>query len=389
MVASEISNSSKLTYLGAAIGSSDPAITQELNLDQLMKAVSHPAGKSDALVGSSGRTVAECLEALVNSGNPEDCEFVMNCALGTGEIATRAKSLLTRPFACSTQASDATRMQTAIQIRSMAQNLVEMVGSWLGSLTSAQPELLLLAGTVFPNEASDEAIPSSTRDAIKAFNQNEWRPAWWVMQPPGRDGTFSITSIEQLKQGFEGIPERIRKVDVQGDGSCMFRSCLSLHLGEERWVHEGVSKDELYNKLIELGWDRQIKSAIGAAYDHLSAFLIPSPEIQRAFDVEVLFDRTIGSRDFSLYSPVGISTLMEGLVQFDEAEDFAFFEALADSIAQNFIESSGVKIAPAGCGDPGQFEGNSAWLVLKNAHYDLLVTDGFFSEPRYDLGSKA
>lgn len=387
---SAINTSVSSVYLGAAIGLSEPSDTQESNLAQLMSLASDPAGKSSALVGETGRTVAECLAALVDSGAPEDCEFVMNCALGTGEIATCAKSLLTRPFADHAPAPGVDLSQKIVcRIRTMAQSVVEMGNKWIGSIGKDQPEILLMAGTVLANDIGDEAIPSDVKEAIKAIDQNEWRPAWWVMQPPSSEGTFSLDTVKQLQQGFEGIPARVKKVNVQGDGSCMFRSCLALHLGEQRWVDRSVSKGELYSKLVEVGWDKTIKQAIQTAYDDLCAFMPPSDEVQAVFDADRLFNLTIASGDFNLYSPVGIGTLMEGVAQSDEAADAFFFETLADAIAQRFIESSGVKIAPASCDNPGRFGDDGAWLVLKNVHYDLLVTDGFFRESMPDPHMKA
>lgn len=377
------------SYLGAAIGLSDPADPYESNLTQLLNLVSDPSMRSDALVGETGRTVAECLAALVDSGTPENCEFVMNCALGTGEIATCAKSLLAKPFLHPASPTDTDTPQLTTMIRTMAQSVVEMGARGIGSIGSDEPEILLMAGTVLADGSGDDAIPSDVKDAIKAFSQGEWRPVWWIMQPPSSEGTFSLGTVKSLEQGFEGIPTRAKTVNVQADGSCMFRSCLALHLGEQRWVDREVSKDELYQKLQELGWDQTIKTAIQTAYDDLCVFMQPTEEVQAAFDVDDLFNRTVASRDFNLYSPMGIGTLMEGKTRSDEAADEFFFETLADSIAQKFIELAGVKMAPTHCGDPGKFGDGGAWLVLKSVHYDLLVTDGFFRELHAEPYNKA
>lgn len=371
------SSPSDLGYLAAAVGANGSEDVQASIRDKLFIAASDPQGRADAAVAGSGRTVAECLSALVESGNPEDFEFVMNCAAGTGDVAMCAKSLLARQFA------DNADPGILSQIRQMAQSQIELMGNSFVLQAKAQPEMLLLAGTVLEGEVGDAAIPPSVKEAIREFDQSEWRPVWWIKQPPGADGVFSSDAIKKLKQGFDGIPAHAKVIPVKGDGSCLFRSSLAIHLGEERWVDKSVTKGEIFGKLIDLGWDAKIKGAIKVAYEDLCSFMPPSDEVAQAFDVDKLFDRTIANLDFTLYSPHGIGAIMEGVAQSDEAENALFFETLADIITQRFIDQSGINPVPYGCEDPGKFQGSRAWIARDGAHYDLLVTEGFFRDPSH------
>lgn len=374
---------SNLPYLGAAVGADGSEDAQNSARDHLITLVSDPEASASCSVPGTNRTVAECLLELVNSGDPDDCEFVINCAAGTGDIATCAKSLLAGKF---TDGSDRGGLSL---IREMMQNLIARMEGVFDMQARAQPELLLLAGTALEGGEDAAAIPPAIKDAVKAFNQSEWRPVWWIMKPPSAEGTFSLETVKQLSKGFEGIPSHAKLEKVPGDGACMFRSALAACFAQERWIQANVSKGDLYNELVARQWDQIIKGVIENAYRETCTFMPPSPEMQQAFDVEKLFARTISSLDFTLYSPNGIMSIMEGIASSDPDADHEFSLMLAEAIAQYFMVAVDVHYAPKDCSDPEKFNGKSAWLAGDGVHYNLLVTEGFFRDPEFDVARLA
>ncbi|WP_156909406.1 hypothetical protein [Ottowia thiooxydans] len=336
----------------------------------MLQAASHPSGDVNGKVAGTQRTVGECLTAFVDSGEPDDYEFVINCAAGSGDIAAFSKSLLASRFA---KGSD----DFMSSVREMVQKLMDITSGFISSHARAQPELLLLAATRLTGEKDGSAIPLAVKEAVQAFDQSEWRPLWWMMRPPSVEGTFDLESVHKLPKDFERMPLRAKHVKVPDDGSCMLRVCLAVELKEERWMERGVSKEELYQKLVDTGWDLKIKDAIKAAYAAASEVCAPSTAFAKKFSVEGLFDCTVANFNFNLYSPVGINSLMDGVDGAGEVDDSFFLETFADGIYQHILVTSGVNLLPMDGTDLAQFE-TGVWLKQTGVHYDAVVTEKFF-----------
>lgn len=355
-------------------------------IDQVLTAIAEGA-PLDTHLGSLGLSLRECLEHAGASGHEDELELLMNCAGGSGEIARFARSLLLKSMAPS-QTGGFTAQDRARTIRGMAQDLI--CSWWSAEKKPAsgatpdqqaprllpvtrpehQPEILLMAASALPDEGKDLSLPPVVADAVTRFDEGSpWKPVWWHDAPPSNEGVFSPAALQKMLSSPNSMMRRI--YSAQGDGACLFRSCLAITDRDTRWLH-AKGKDDILAALKARGWDDMIKAAIQQALDILAS---PSENIREGVDADTIYAETIANGKFNLWSAHGLTNLLQVAPQRASEDDLEFLQTLSDAIYDAFIAS--VRIPVAGM---TRDQAPEAVLLLKNNHYDVRATDGFFPD---------
>lgn len=164
------------------------------------------------------------------------------------------------------------------------------------------------------------------------------------------------------------------KYTIPDDGACQFRACLTLKTKNSHWI--GASKMEILEELTRQGFDKNINDAIKNSITYLRDTLGMNPS-ERFGDFfssdkacDAIYNKTIGSGGFNLYSPIGIGSVFDGQESLSDDES-KFLDLLADNIGHSINESLSIPTSKHN-------SESGAYAVHTNGnHYNLVAPVGY------------
>ncbi len=333
------------------------------SIDQLLSAATNQKRLNENL---GEATVKDHLDALFNlsKGNNQDSiELLQNLALADGEISSYAQNLICKLIA----KHDGTTYQAACSARSGCQKLVAGTSSKIVSneMLNNNPKILLAAGSKIDGEGSNrDPIPQTVKSKVNQFNDMKERPQWWLDAKP-HDGVFNKVDLSSIeKKDYLVIKHRI-----PDDGACQFRAALVLRDKNEKWL--SATKNEIKNELENK--KECIHTIIKDTVAHLnSAELIP--ERFKAFFSkdgfeEAIYNKTIGTGDFTLYSPTGVASSIGEFHSLTDEENL-FLSTLCDGVGEKIDHEFNIPLSS---------DSSKAYAEHTGNHYNIIVPREFFN----------
>ena len=307
--------------------------------------------------GCSLREQLDDLYSLAKQNHQESIELLQNIAMGRGEIATYAQDKL---FSILCRQEDASRDAAAF-VREGCQNIIM---KYSNIADANNPKLLLLASARIDENEKNTAdfVPAYIKDSVKKLAGANTSPAWFT---PSSTGIFEHIDYDRIKSDDRS---RFR---VKNDGACQFRTAFALRDHNKSWLtnEKAVVMAEI-NKNYKNTIIDSIKIASAGATEALEIIPARFRDFFKQNDFcEIIYQKTIASGDFNLYSPNGIGSAIGDFMDFDE-EEMVFLKTLADGIGMNLSEKLDIPTNPKPAGAYAETNGN---------HYNLIAPTDYFS----------
>jgi len=297
---------SGVSKAGASIYTSDAANNP---VDALFRAaIDELPLRAQLADGSSPETLMDALYASAKMNNQESIEVLHNLALGRGEIAGRAQDMLCR-IIC--REDDATH-DAALSVRQGCQSVLDgEIGAELERTANDTPAWLFAASSMIPGDGSRFAdfIPESVRDKVKNYNKKAVKALWFTANSSGVfDGNVNYESIALNNDKL--------LYSVRDDGACLFRAAYALSNKCSSWARD-ADKATLLNEIKYRHHDLLIVEAIKSSFLYMkeeACLAIPSrlDAFFREKDyAEKIYQSTIASGEFTLYSPIGLGNAID------------------------------------------------------------------------------
>lgn len=243
-----------------------------------------------------GVSVKEHLDSVYHRAKNNCCEsleLLQNIALGKGEIATLAQDYLCR-IVCQDEGGSA---HVAKRARAQCQSLITDFPQWINT-TFLQDRftLLFIAGTYLKDEGPHaDNIPALVKEKIVRLDHFPVKPKWYTPQHGTFDAVDYATFSDNNRQLRYALPQ---------DGACQFRAALMLRDRNENWLD--VDKSIILQEIKTTDWEPKIQMAIKNAITGMSELYGYFPVSDGESVDAIIYNNTIASGDFSLYSPQAV-----------------------------------------------------------------------------------
>lgn len=239
-----------------------------------------------------------------------------------------------------------------------------------------QPFTLSASALVTSNiPAPNRPQPQPTPEA-RLPEESPLRPQQQSNPPQRNDAATGTERRAEAHDQPTAQTAQFRTYGVSDDGACQFRSILAVYTGQKKWLDSrSTPKEKLLEAMEQNSWGQAIQDSIKSAYATLSSFLDVPDRVKAFFQREdaaqTIYDRTIVSKDFNLYSPIGLGIAIDDHISPSE-EEMEFLDALASVIATRVNESAGIATQPG--------QGVDAYIhSVHGNHYDVVAREGYLS----------
>lgn len=333
------------------------------SIDQLLSAATNKKCLNENL---GNTTVKDHLDALFNlskTNNQDSIELLQNLALADGEISSYAQNLICKLIA----RHDGATYQSACSARSGCQMLVAGISREFVSdeMLHNNPKILLAAASNIDGDAPHlDPIPQTVKSKVNQFNDMKERPQWWLDSKP-HDGVFNKVDLSSV----EKKDYLVIKYSIPNDGACQFRAALALSDKDEKWLH--ATKNEIRSELEKK--KACICAIIKDTVDTLdSAGIIPDRFkdffSENGFE-EKIYNKTIGTSDFTLYTPIGVASSI-GEFQSLTTDEHEFLSTLCDGIGEKINYEFDIHLSS---------DSSTAYAEHTGNHYNIIVPREFFN----------
>jgi len=306
----------------------------------------------------------DALFALAKSNDQDSIELLQNLSLSDGEVSSYTQHLLCKLIA----KKDGVSYDAACSARSGCQSLITNFSSGIitNKILEDKPKLLLVAGSKIEGDGPyREPIPPQVKAKIKSFDDKDVKPRWWH-ETKLEDGQFETPKPSTIKDKDYLVKEH----KLPDDGACQFRAAFTLRDQDDKWLI--ASKEDIRDEIEKN--PVSVKKAIHNSVTFLKGSDLIPDRFENFFDKEGfeehVYDKTIKSGDFNLYSPRGIeSALGEFPTLTNEEEEF--LSTLADSIGENLKNVFKLPLIS---------DDSKAYSVPTGNHYNLITPVDFFTK---------
>lgn len=358
---------------GRLAGGTDADNSSNNKINVLFAAVTEGKGLLQSLEG--GATIQKGIDYLaelaLKSNNLECNELLFNISLGEGGAAGYAQQKLCE-IVCD-PVSDNGR-DAAETTRSNAEYLISngKEGAFFRDLRlDEKPKLLFIAATKIKGETHpEEKIAALVKEKVAEYEKKDVKPQWWVDFAP-KDGVFTGTPSCTTTESLARKNYLVKEHKVSNDGACFFRAVFSLQNGDgEAWLNKDLKpSSEVLAEITKFKGQDLIKQAIRESIDCLKKAECKLGDKFQDTEVatQTIYEKTIASGDFTLYSAVGIGNAFGLTVKKDDE----LFSLIADAIGNKLFEKFD---APKNSDAP-----DGAYLIQREGnHWNLIkpVSEG-------------
>lgn len=312
---------------------------------------------------STAQEYLDMLFSLAKGDHQESIELLLNLALSEGEVASYAQDLLCTLIA---REKDDISYKAACSVRSGSQVLATQFSSSLitDEILDTHPKLLLFAASkITGDEGKADTIPSLlVKSKIQSFDSKPIKPQWWL-DTKLEDGQFATPNPAVVKDK----DYLVEKIILPDDGACQFRAAFALKHKTKHWLT--ADKAEILNEIEKPTncYDSMIKKSISDALTQIigTGFKLPHT-FESAFNEQdfedTIYNKTIKSRDFTLYSPSGIESAIDKSAS--TKQESKFLELFTDIVGQNLAASLEIPLSS---------QNSQGYALPTGNHYNLIV----------------
>ncbi|WP_114786173.1 hypothetical protein [Vibrio tetraodonis] len=315
-------------------------------------------------LNESQKNDLDALFTLAKSNVQDSIELLQNLSVSDGEVSSYAQHLLCKLIA----KEDGASYDAACSARSGCQSMITNFSDRIitNKMLEDNPKLLLVAGSKIEGDGPyREPIPLQVKSKIVSFDEKDVKPQWWH-ETKLEDGQFETPKPSTIKDKDYWVKEH----KLPDDGACQFRAAFTLRDKDAKWL--SASKEDIRDEI-----EKKPMSVKNAIYDSVTFLkevdLIPD-RFKRFFDEEGfkdrVYDKTIKSGDFNLYSPRGIESALGEFTTLTSEEE-EFLSTLADSIGENLKNVFKLPLIS---------DGSRAYSVPTGNHYNLITPVDFFTK---------
>ena len=315
-------------------------------------------------LNESQKNDLDALFTLAKSNDQDSIELLQNLSLSAGEVSSYAQHLLCKLIA----KEDGASYEAACSARSGCQSLITSFSDGIitNKILEDNPKLLLVAGSKIEGDGPyREPIPLQVKSKIISFDEKDVKPQWWH-ETKLEDGQFETPKPSTIKDKDYWVKEH----KLPDDGACQFRAAFTLRDKDDRWL--SASKEDIRDEIEKT--PVLVKQAIYDSVTFLKAADLIPDRFKDFFDEEGfedgVYDKTIKSGDFNLYSPRGIESALGEFPRLTSEEE-EFLSTLADSIGENLKNVFKLPLIS---------DGSKAYSVPTGNHYNLITPVDFFTK---------
>jgi len=339
---------------------------QNIDIDKL---ISSATATKKVPLNESRKNDLDALFTLAKNNDEDSIELLQNLSLSEGEIASYAQHLLCKLIA----REDGTSYDAACSARSGCQKLITNFsgGVITNKILEDNPKLLLVAGSKIEGDGPHlELIPLQVKSKIKNFDNKHTKPQWWH-ETKLEDGQFETPKPSTIKNKDYWVKEH----KLPDDGACQFRAAFTLRDKDDKWL--SASKEDILNEVRKQ--NEPIKQSITTSFSYITeeAGLVIPKRFKGFFEQEnfeeAIYNKTINSGDFNLYSPTGIASAISEFSELGpllSKEEDTFLTMFSNSIGENL---KNVFKLPLSSDD------SKAYSVPTGNHYNIITPVEFFT----------